>query len=1453
MEMKPQTKWTTASLASLSRPSMAELDSDTDAESGSASESGRNGGSEGSSGSDVKEASDSKGGSPGDEADRASSDAAAAGEQCHTGSRAGAAAGQRKTRTVIPALNFYQARTAAPMGKRKRAPPPARRGKEKKKRASTKESEEMVEALDEEVIERVLDCRPSRASPEDILVKYKGVSYRRTAWLPVEEVRTARAQLLRNYLCRAAEPSDGVDPEWLRSERMIAQRVRGGGQQFLVKWCQLPYTQATWEDEAALTSNEDQEQLRLFWKREMVPAKARKAGVPKKDAVPEFLNGRELRDYQLASLQWMMQNRRVSRNCILGDEMGLGKTAQSIATLEFQRQLLANPGPFLVIAPLTTLGHWKREIETWTPMNAVLYAGDAADRALIQEHELRFAGDPKSSKRAKFNILLASYEMVAKDASVFQRYTWETVIVDEGHRLKSSKGHARRVIEALSIKWLLLLTGTPIQNNMAELHGIMSLLDAEEFGDEDDFLERYGGGRANPMPDPEQVHALQEALRPRFLRRMKEDVETLPEKEEVVVWVELTAQQRIFYKGIYEGRIGALLAGTGAKNLPNLNNLAMQLRKVCCHPFLCEGLEQDVASRKAGMDTAELLTVASGKMLLLHKLLPKLRREGHKVLIFSQFTRMLDILEDYLAVAQYPCERIDGSVGLRERQAAIDRYSKEGSDGFAFLLSTRAGGQGITLTAADTVIIYDSDWNPQNDLQAMARCHRIGQAKEVTIYRLVSRDTYEQNVFDCASRKQGLDHAILGGISSEGEKADAERIADLLKHGAHALGAAEDRSLAAGADFASEDIDAILAGRTEKRQIGSAAGNTFSTATFAAEPAAAEAMDERAYWAAVLPEAVASHDAQLEAEKAALLGPRRRREVTYYESRMARAGAADDAGLTTGREGADEDFAPTSTAAKSSDEDSAGSGLEEGADGVAGKRKRRSKGQRRLDDGGGKAWTHKELKAVEDGLVALGTGRAAELREQAGGALDARSEEKVAVAEAVLVGLIERAARIDGARSAKKQAEQEAAACANPDLQKVARELLQHHDLLSPASGLSKEARLEVPMLRDLVVACAPTVTAVAVRLDALISARKEPLVNPRLQTSAARPLADALTAAWVESTSMPATSALTLEERKEQARAAAVVAMMKATKSKAGGAAGGAAPGEGEGEDALGADAPLVPAGWALPRGMRQACEAPAFQERLVRNGAKYALALRQRTALAQVANGLLAPDKAEFCGLARKHALDAALRAKRPRALPEWWATPKRDLELLKAAHRRGFYSGSRKNPAEALLTDAAAPFKRFFRVVTKEANEDKAEGQPLSSQPSSAVKPDGRERWTAQDLSAKAGVVAKRLQAMLAELEAAARRPTWAPAAAPQAAMASDEAETGAMLRELDGEMVAFAVRSSLRAAAPAVSKRPFAEGVRRQKASKPFVGKAMKQTRLSFAKKPAAAAPLAPVNQ
>jgi hypothetical protein len=408
----------------------------------------------------------------------------------------------------------------------------------------------------------------------------------------------------------------------------------------------------------------------------------------------------------------------------------------------------------------------------------------------------------------------------------------------------------------------------------------------------DNFLQEFG-----ELKEAAQVKSLHSLLKPYLLRRMKEDVEkSLAPKEETIIEVELTRIQKKYYKAILERNFEHLRGGGSSKNLPSLLNIMMELRKCCNHPFLVKGVEEaEMAGRSGHEETNKVLIDSSGKLVLIDKLLPKLQAEGHKVLIFSQMIRVLDILEDYMNYRGYKHERIDGRVRGNDRQAAIDRFSKPDSDIFAFLLCTRAGGLGINLVAADTVIIYDSDWNPQNDLQAQARAHRIGQQKTVKIYRLITRNTYERQMFERASLKLGLDQAVLNqmedsdgpAVGGKGKAAlTSKEVDSLLKYGAYDIFRDEDD---AAQKFCEDDIDSILQRRTTTIVQETKEGSSFAKASFASESAVPDIdIDDPEFWKKIMPDVADKPAFDLMAE------PRQRKQVQRLEVAMSDESDSDD-------------------------------------------------------------------------------------------------------------------------------------------------------------------------------------------------------------------------------------------------------------------------------------------------------------------------------------------------------------------------------------------------------------------------------------------------------------------------------------------------------------------------------------------------------------------------------
>ena len=511
-------------------------------------------------------------------------------------------------------------------------------------------------------------------------------------------------------------------------------------------------------------------------------------------------------------------------------------------------------GPFLVVAPVSTLEQWRREVESWTDLNCVLYHGSVSSRDIIRKCEWRFANSKKYKQLYKFQILLVSYQTILSDMNILSKIKWQYLIVDEGHRLKNTKSKLFESLQSFHTEHRLVLTGTPLQNNIQELWAILNFVDPEKFYDPDNFEKQYGN-----LKDSRHRKRLHKILSAYLLRRLKEDVfKSLPIKEETIIETELTAIQKRFYKAILERNREFLCKGVKSSNVPSLINIMVELRKCCNHPFLIKGAEEKILNESSKY--VETLIHSSSKLIILDKLLSKLRTEGHQVLIFSQMTQLLNILEDYLNEKNYPFERLDGSVNLTNRQAAIDRFSNKENDNFVFLLSTRAGGLGLNLTAANTAVIFDSDWNPQNDLQAQARCHRIGQTENVKIYRLVTKNTYEEYMLSVASKKLGLEMVVLasdensGSINGGAKSLDKKEVDHLLKYGAyHLFNSSEEEDQDEEKKLISEDINSILDRATtlkydETDQETDKPLSNLSKVTYQID------IESENYWDSVLPE-----------------------------------------------------------------------------------------------------------------------------------------------------------------------------------------------------------------------------------------------------------------------------------------------------------------------------------------------------------------------------------------------------------------------------------------------------------------------------------------------------------------------------------------------------------------------------------------------------------------------
>ncbi|XP_060891211.1 chromodomain-helicase-DNA-binding protein 2 isoform X2 [Labrus mixtus] len=536
--------------------------------------------------------------------------------------------------------------------------------------------------------------------------------------------------------------------------------------EYLCKWMGLPYSECSWED-GALVKKKFQQWVDGFLSRstcKTVPSKDCKVLKQRPRFValkkqPSYIGDEnlQLRDYQLDGLNWLAHSWCRCNSVILADEMGLGKTIQTISFLSYlfhQHQLY---GPFLLVVPLSTLTSWQRECETWAPdMNVVVYLGDVMSRKTIRDYEWV----NHQTKRIRFNALLTTYEILLKDKGVLGNINWAFMGVDEAHRLKNDDSLLYKTLMEFRSNHRLLITGTPLQNSLKELWSLLHFLMPDKFDSWEDFEDEHGKAKDNGY------QSLHKVLEPFLLRRVKKDVEkSLPAKVEQILRVDMTAHQKQFYKWILTRNYKALSKGTRGSSSGFLN-IVMELKKCCNHSFLIKQPE-DVEC-ETQQEHLQGLVRGSGKLVLLDKLLTRLRERGNRVLIFSQMVRMLDILAEYLAKRRYQFQRLDGSIKGEIRKQALDHFNAEGSEDFCFLLSTRAGGLGINLASADTVVIFDSDWNPQNDLQAQARAHRIGQKKQVNIYRLVTKGTVEEDIIERAKKKMVLDHLVIQRMDTTG-------------------------------------------------------------------------------------------------------------------------------------------------------------------------------------------------------------------------------------------------------------------------------------------------------------------------------------------------------------------------------------------------------------------------------------------------------------------------------------------------------------------------------------------------------------------------------------------------------------------------------------------------------------------------------------------------------------
>ncbi|KAJ2767819.1 ATP-dependent DNA helicase Snf21, partial [Coemansia nantahalensis] len=536
---------------------------------------------------------------------------------------------------------------------------------------------------------------------------------------------------------------------------------------------------------------------------------------------PSILVGGTLKEYQLRGLEWMVSLYNNRLNGILADEMGLGKTIQTISLVTYLIERKQQSGPFLIAVPLSTITNWILEFEKWAPAVRVIgYKGNPTQRRALQQQ----------IRRHDFQVLLTTYEFIIKDRPILSKINWVHVIIDEGHRLKNTSARLPFTLSTYyKTRFRLILTGTPLQNNLPELWALLNFVLPTIFSSAQSFDEWFnapfasaGGQDRMELTEEEElliIKRMHKVLRPFLLRRLKKDVEVdLPDKQEHVIWCGMSAvQSRLYtqmlnYGTLFRGVRSDGTAGSGSK--ASFNNTIMQLRKICNHPFIFEEVEARINPTSTNNS---LLYRTAGKFEILDRVLAKMLATNHKVLIFFQMTQIMTIMQDFLEWRGIASLRLDGSTADEDRREYMRIFNTPDTPFKVFLLSTRAGGQGLNLQTADTVVIFDSDWNPSADAQAMDRAHRIGQTNEVRVLRLITRKTVEESILERAEFKRSLDGKVIQAGKFDNKTTPEEReqiLRSLLK--ASETGEAGEVEDTANSD---EELNDLLARSDEERVI----------------------------------------------------------------------------------------------------------------------------------------------------------------------------------------------------------------------------------------------------------------------------------------------------------------------------------------------------------------------------------------------------------------------------------------------------------------------------------------------------------------------------------------------------------------------------------------------------------------------------------------------------------
>lgn len=595
-----------------------------------------------------------------------------------------------------------------------------------------------------------------------------------------------------------------------------------------IKWEEQSYVSSTWSDKtpkdspyfpAFMAALKHYVRFRKF----VVPVVKHEKDLAKLDAPrprdsfvpfetqPDYIP-HTLMDFQLDGVNFCYFNWHLHHPTILADEMGLGKTVQ-ICSLIAVLTKVEKRMPFLICVPNSTIGNWVRECAKWLPdLKCVPLPGTADSCEIVEEWEL-FKTLPRSKPQLAAHVVLATYQAAEKNAAVLAKVQrWEAVIVDEGQRLKAGpKGGLFKALHSMRAGHRILMSGTPLNNNLRELFNLLSFLSPEQYPLHviDELEQRYED------LTPELIEELRNTIRPYMLRRTKETALDLPKLTEIIVPISMRPLQKKVYKGLLSKNVAVITAIYSKKknkhSKASCMNLLMQLRKALAHPYLNDPeIEPDVSDEQ----THDNLVEASGKLVFLQKFLPKLLARGHRILIFSQFTIFLDIMERFLEGEERPYLRLDGTTSQLDRQTRIDAFNRPNSTHNLFLLSTRAGGAGINLATADTVIILDPDYNPHNDLQAISRAHRFGQKKPVNVFKLMVTASAEERIVQTGKKKLVLDHLVIQKVSEE--ETEAHDVESILQYGAKELLTASEEALQKDIRYTDEELEELIQRTTEE-------------------------------------------------------------------------------------------------------------------------------------------------------------------------------------------------------------------------------------------------------------------------------------------------------------------------------------------------------------------------------------------------------------------------------------------------------------------------------------------------------------------------------------------------------------------------------------------------------------------------------------------------------------